>query len=204
MSVIPINLATEDELSEAVLRRLLRFVERGYAIGHAYRRGGFGYLRRTVGGWNRAARSVPFIVLTDLDQHLCATSLIDEWLVEPKQGNLLFRVAVREVEAWLLADTGGLSRYLAVGPNLFPANPESLADPKGTLIEVARKSRSAALRDGIVPKRGSSAKQGPDYNGCLVRFVEELWDINSASTRSPSLARTASRLAAFRPTWPQA
>jgi hypothetical protein len=203
MSVIPINLATEDELSEAVLRRLLEFVGRGYEIGRAYRRGGFGYLRRTVGGWNRAARSVPFIVLTDLDQHTCPRALIDEWLTETQHSNLLFRVAVHEVEAWLLADSRGLSRYLAVGQDSVPNDPESLKDPKGALIDLARKSRSAVLRDRIVPKRGSSASQGPDYNGCLVQFVAAHWDIKSAAANSPSLARTTKRLATFGPDWSQ-
>ena len=101
---IPVNLATEDELSEAVLRRLLDHADRGYAIGTAYGRRGFGYLRRTITGWNRAAQFVPFIVLTDLDRRPCPTELIEDWLREARHPNLLLRVAVREVEAWLLAD----------------------------------------------------------------------------------------------------
>ena len=203
MSVIPINLATEDELSEAVLRRLLAFVRRGYEVGHAYRRGGFGYLRRTVRGWNGAARGVPFLVLTDLDNLPCPKAFIDSWLTEPQHGNLIFRVAVREVEAWLLADARSLSRYLVVSENLIPSNAESLEDPKGALINLARRSRSAIVRDRIVPKRGSSAKQGPDYNGCLVQFVATHWDIGSAVAKSRSLRRTTNRLAKFRPIWTQ-
>lgn len=203
MSVIPINLAAEDELSEAVLRRLLVFSRRGYEVGRAYRRGGFGYLRRTICGWNRAARGVPFVVLADLDDNPCPRTLIDSWLTEPQHENLLFRVAVREVEAWLLADTSGLSRYLLVGETSVPSNAESLEDPKSALINLARRSRSAAMRDRIVPKRGSSAKQGPDYNGCLVQFVATHWDIGSAATNSISLGRAAKRLASFKPTWPQ-
>lgn len=201
MSVIPINLGIEDELSEAVLRRLLRFVGRGYEIGVAYRRGGFGYLRRTVSGWNRAAQSIPFVVLTDLDHHTCPKALIDDWLTEPQHRNLLFRVAVREVESWLLADPGNLSKYLVVRENLVPANPENLKDPKEALIDLARRSQSATIRDRVVPKRGSSAKQGPDYNGCLVKFVTAHWDIKSAAAQSQSLARTATRLAGFAPSW---
>ena len=203
MSVIPVNLGAEDELSEAVLRRLLDFARRGYEIGIAYRRGGFGYLRRTIGGWNRAARSIPFIVLADLDAHPCPRVLIDDWLTEPQHQNLLFRVAVREVEAWLLADSRKLSQYLLVRENLIPTDPEGLSDPKGTLIDLARKSKSSVIRDRIVPKRGSSARQGPDYNGCLVQFVLTQWDIRSAADKSPSLARTAERLASFRPRWLQ-
>jgi hypothetical protein len=199
--MIPINLATEDELSEAVVRRLLGFAGRGYEIGTAYRRGGFGYLRRTIAGWNRAAQGVPFIILTDLDEHACPKALIDDWLTEPLHQNLLFRVAVREVEAWLLADRESLSRFLVVGEHLVPASPESIKDPKAALIELARKSKSAVMRDRIVPNRGSSAKQGPDYNGCLVEFVETRWNVRSAAFSSPSLARTLKRIAAFGQTW---
>jgi hypothetical protein len=107
--IIPVNLATEDELSESVLRRLLAHADKGYSVGAAYGRRGFGYLRRTITGWNRAARFVPWVVLTDLDRGTCPAALIDEWLTEPKHPNLLLRVAVREVEAWLLADRSTFS-----------------------------------------------------------------------------------------------
>jgi hypothetical protein len=43
---IPINIATEDELSEAVLLELLAHVNREYVVGVAYRRFGNGYLKK--------------------------------------------------------------------------------------------------------------------------------------------------------------
>lgn len=201
MTVIPVNLATEDELSEVVLRRILRYVDCGYSIGTAYRKGGFGYLRRTITGWNRAAKGNPFVLLTDLDTDECPRALIDAWLPEPQHPNLIFRVAVREVEAWLLADSKNLSRHLAVTERFFPADPDSIPDPKAVLIDAARHSRSKTVRDCIVPKEGSTAKQGPDYNGTLVAFVSNEWDVQAAMLRSPSLRRSVSRLAKFRPTW---
>ena len=79
MSSIPVNLAVEDELSEFVLKRLLADAERGYAVGITYGRSGFGYLRKTISGWNRAARGVPFAVLTDLDDADCDPSLMKNW-----------------------------------------------------------------------------------------------------------------------------
>jgi hypothetical protein len=74
MTPIPLNLATEDELSEVALLRLLDRLGR-FAVGAAYRRGGFGYLRRTILGWNQAAKGIPFLVLADLDKHECPASL---------------------------------------------------------------------------------------------------------------------------------
>lgn len=72
MNHIPVNLAVEDELSEAVLRRLLTEANRGFIVGTVYGRSGYGYLRRTIAGWNRAAKGVPTVVLTDLDNEECA------------------------------------------------------------------------------------------------------------------------------------
>ncbi|MBZ5594389.1 MAG: DUF4276 family protein [Acidobacteriia bacterium] len=200
MSVVPVNLATEDELSEVVLLRILTRLRR-YAVGTAYRRGGYGYLRRTIHGWNRAARGIPFIVLTDLDNSECPSRLIEDWLDVPKHPNLLFRVAIREVEAWLLADRVNFSRFLAIAQELVPIDSDGLDDPKATLVNLARQSRLKAIRDRIVPKRDSTAKQGPDYNACLGSFVRDNWDIDAARAASLSLAKTVNRLRVFKPVW---
>ena len=130
MSTIPVDLAIEDELSEAVLRRVLASVGRGYSIGRAYGRSGFSYLKTTIKGWNRAARGRPFVLLTDLDDSPCPSALIQDWLREPKHPNLMFRVAVREVESWLLADGESLAKYPNVRVNQMPRTPDSLPDPK--------------------------------------------------------------------------
>jgi hypothetical protein len=201
MMVIPVNLAVEDELSEVVLRRLLEYVDREYAVGVAYRRGGYGYLRGTIKGWNHAARGKPFIVLTDLDHYPCPAALMQEWLPEPKSPNLLLRIAVREVEAWLLADRTNLGRYLGISPVLVPIEPDSLRDPKASLVNLAARSRSRDVRTGIAPKPGSTAKQGRDYNASLSNFTRSHWDIDGARRSSPSLARTIARLRTFTPVW---
>jgi hypothetical protein len=197
---IPVNLATEDELSEVILYKVITQSNR-YAIGAAYRRGGFGYLRRTIPGWNRAARGIPFVVLTDLDTAECPARLIDDWLEDEQHPNLLFRIAVREVESWLLADFTNLSEFLKIGKAPALTNTDTIADPKAALVNLARKSRSRAIRDSIVPRKDSTAKQGRDYNGCLGSFVRERWDIDMAKTNSPSLARMVGRLNSFNPVW---
>lgn len=200
MPPIPINFATEDELSELVLFRILERIGR-YAVGTAYRRGGFGYLRRTIHGWNTAARGIPFIVLTDLDTYPCPPELINEWLPYGKHPNLLFRIAVREVEAWLLADPANLSQFLNVRRTLIPTPPDAIVDAKAALVGVASRSRSKVIRESIVPKPGSTAKQGPDYNGRLGTFVREHWNVDVAKANSDSLSRTLDRLESFRPGW---
>lgn len=201
MTALPVYIATEDELSEVVLTRLLAFTDRAYSIGTAFRRGGYGYLKRTIEGWNRAATSRPIMILTDLDNAPCPASLVRAWLKQPVHPNLVIRIAVREVESWLLADPRGLATYLRVNARLIPEYPDELADPKSTLVDLAKKSRSNEIRSRLVPKRNSTAKQGPDYNACLAEFVKNLWDITSAVEHSPSLRRAVARYATFTPDW---
>ena len=201
MNAIPIDLAVEDELSDAVLRRLIAVVRRDFEIGRTHRNKGFGYLKRTIPGWNDAAKGIPMMVLTDLDQHKCPAGMLDDWLPNGRHPNLLFRVAVRDVEAWLLADRKGLAGFLQCSPGALPEAPESLADPKAALIDAARRSRSRQLRDDIVPRRGSTAKIGRGYNAVLTVFVRESWAVAEAAGRAPSLARAVARLETFRPVW---
>jgi hypothetical protein len=107
------------------LCRVLAEVNR-YAVGTPYRRGGYGYLRQTIHGWNSAAKGIPFIVLTDLDTAECPARLITDWLHVDEHPNLLFRIAVREVESWLLADPTNLSAFLNLRTMPVPANTDAI------------------------------------------------------------------------------
>ena len=196
--LIPINLAVEDDLSEAVLIKILH--DR-YVVGNCYKRGGFGYLKNNIAGFNNAAKSMPFLVLTDLDMGECAPTLLKEWLSVPVHHNLLFRVAVREVESWVLADRDRFARFIGIRKTLVPVNVDAIDDPKRCLINLARKSRKRNLREDIVPSEGSTAKQGPDYNGRLMFFVKEFWNPYEAMHNSPSLVRTIRAVEDFQPVW---
>ncbi|MGH9783519.1 MAG: hypothetical protein ACRD88_04975, partial [Terriglobia bacterium] len=80
-------------------------------------------------------------------------------------------------------------------------NPDAVLDPKGALIGAARRSRSAEVRSRIVPRHGSTARQGPEYNNCLEDFVSQAWNVEVATKCSPSLRRAVDRLATFEPSW---
>lgn len=198
-NVIPIHLAVEDPLSETVLRVMLQQSGRCYAVGTCYSNHGFGYLKRRIKGFNNAAKGTPFLVLTDLDQTECAPLLIKEWISVPKHKNLLFRVAVREVEAWLLAHRSSFAVFLGISEELIPNNPDELADPKRALIELAARSRKRGLRDSIIPASGSTAKQGPDYNGALISYVQNNWKVKEAVNYSTSLKRAFNAIKTFNP-----
>jgi hypothetical protein len=200
---IPLNIAVEDALSESVIYKLLNYCGRNYYVGNIYSRGGYGYLKSNVTAFNHAARVNPYLLLTDLDQTECAPILIREWLPHPTNRNLIFRVAVKEVESWLIADRENLSRFLGVTRNRFPLLPDDISNPKGLIINTTRRSRKRKLLQDIVPPAGSTRKQGPNYNGRLIEFVESYWEPDTARTRSNSLDRAIIALEQFTPVWPE-
>lgn len=199
MQLIPINLAVEDFLSEAVLRKILQFTRRPYETGTCFCKGGYGYLKKNIQGFNHAAKTTPFLVLTDLDNIECPPALIKEWLPHPKHPNLLFRIAVREIEAWLLAHREAFAKFLGIKIHSIPYNVDTIRDPKQFLIALAKKSKKRQLREAITPASGSTARVGPDYNGQLGLFVERLWDVAIATQHSPSLKRTVKVVKDFNP-----
>ena len=120
MTDIPINLAVEDDLSEAVLKEILKQSQRPFSIGVCLKRQGYGYLKKIVPGINKAAKGSPYLILTDLDRNECPLALLTEWLSCPKHPNLIFRVAVVEVEAWLLAHRQAFADFLSISVDLIP------------------------------------------------------------------------------------
>lgn len=197
---IPVNIVVEDSLSEAVLRKVLCESRSHFAVGYCYCRGGYGYVKRTVPGFNNAAEGTPFVILVDLESE-CPPAQIAEWLPVPMHPNLVFRIAVMEVESWILADGLGFASFLGISSSLIPGNVDGIPDPKQALVDLTRRSRNRALREAIVPTLGSTAKVGPDYNRQLIDFVENRWSIAAATQNSPSLRRTVSAVVEFKPTW---
>lgn len=188
---IPIYLAVEDDLSEWVARRALAVRPAGYAIGAVFSQGGFGYLKKHAPAFNNAAKRCPFLLLTDLDRCLCPPLLIDEWLGRPKHPHLLLRVAVREVESWLLGDPAGFSAFLGLRTRFDLDNPENLVDPKQELLKLAINSPRRSIREALTWKDEASGRlsQGPDYNATLAKFVTTNWSIKKARHKCHSLDR---------------
>ena len=201
MSDIPINLVFEDALSEAVLKQMLKQSQRPFSVGQCLNQRGYGKIKKIISGLNHAAKGMPYLVLTDLDKADCPLVIISEWLTQPKHPNLLFRIAVKEVEAWLLAHREAFAKFLGISVDLIPGDADRIPDPKLLLINLARRSRKRKLREAIVPEPNSTAKIGKDYNGQPIQFVNKSWQVASAQTNSPSLERTMNALINFQPTW---
>lgn len=106
---------------------------------------------------------------------------------------MCFRVVVRTVEAWLLADRERIARFLRVSPARIPTDPESIADPKNKLVQVAACSRSRDIREDLVPRPGSKKQVGPAYTSRLIEFIldsESGWRPRVAPNSADSLRRT--------------
>jgi hypothetical protein len=197
---IHITLAVEDQLSETVLRCLLDQSGRPYHVCQCLCRGGFGYLKDNIGKFNKAARGMPFLVLTDLDNpNTCPPDKIKSWLSEPTHPNMLFRIAVVEIESWILAHREAIAKFLGVQATKIPADTDSISDPKRFLVNLARKSRFKIIRQDVAPPLGATSQQGPNYNACMGDFIRRFWRADLASENSQSLRRTLEKLRHFEP-----
>lgn len=192
--MVGIAIATEDELSEAVVQRLVADVQPTLEVTQTLRRNGFGYLRSRMANWCELARYQPVFLLTDLDRVACPVELLRQWqgaLAIP--ADLLVRVAVREVEAWLLADQLAMRMLLGARGKL-PVEPDTLPDPKATLLQFAARYAPRDVRADLVQQSGAVASQGIGYNARLVRWVRDDWEPARAAASSPSLHRARMRL----------
>lgn len=179
--------AVEGIVDEAVVRKLVESA--GGVLGAVYGKQGKSLLRQRITGYNNAAQHAPWLVLVDLDHdENCAPPLRDAWLPQPAP-HLCFRIAVREVEAWLLADVERLAQFLSVARSKLPVDPERLDDPKATMINLARASRSRDIREDMTPRPESGRKVGPAYSSRLIEFASREWRPDVAACRADSLMR---------------
>jgi hypothetical protein len=189
---LSVNIAVEGDLDEAVLKKLLNYI--GIDVVSVYGRQGKDYLRKRIKQFNSAAEHGKWIILIDLNNEAeCAPPLIRSWLPKRSQ-NLQLRVAVREVEAWLLAERNKLARFLSVSKERIPIDPEKEPEPKLTLINIARHSRNRTILEDLVPQANSTATQGKNYTSRLIEFAINNWEPNIAAYNSPSLKRSIDSL----------
>ncbi len=182
-----INMLVEGAQDEAVAKKLLTHV--GLEVGAVYGRSGKAYLLKRAHIYNRAAYFAPWFVLVDLDGDAhCPSQALAQWLPNPAD-NMRFRIAVRSIEAWLLADRENIAQFLSVNLSKIPHRIDTDPNPKQTLINITRASRNKTIREDIVPRQESGAKVGPLYVSRLSHFVENYWQPGEAAKHSESLPR---------------
>ncbi len=205
----PINLAVEDELGEQMLRVLLAQSGRDFQVGAVYGKRGKSYLKKSLLAFNNAAKGMAYIVFADLDNEPCVPALIEAWFKCPivnypirRTANLLFRIAVREVESWIIADREAFAGFLGISVAKIPLQTDTIADPKAFVLGLARYCRKRDLREDLLPRPGDSRQIGPDYNGRLTEFLHTSWRVKIAEFHSQSLAETRKMLMQFHPIFP--
>jgi hypothetical protein len=199
MTTIPVNLVAEGLLDEQVLRHLLTQCGRPFMPGVCYGKRGRAHLEQNLPRFNRASAYQPFIVLADLDRDDCPPSLVRRWLPQGTHPNMILRIAVREVESWLLADRESFAGFLGVSVAKVPTQPDNETDPKLYIVSLARRSRYKKLREGVAPFSGSTSRVGKNYVGQLTRFILSQWSAERARHHSPSLNRALDALQHFSP-----
>ncbi len=195
---IPLNLAVEDLVSETVIRTIIKQSGRPFLIGRCYGKKGAGYLKSKIRGFNNAAKGIPFFVLTDLDQVECVPILLQSWVNIPLHPNFIFRVAVKEIESWILADRKNFAQYFQISIKYIPKNTDEILDPKRELIKIVSKSKKRDLKEAIVPQKGGTARIGPDYNAKICEFINTKWNVYSAMKFSRSLKKTYDKITNFK------
>lgn len=192
-----INIAAEDQLGIAALECIIKGEFKNVEIARILpspRLAGNAPIRARVENFRLAAQAGQrFIVLTDLDNGNCPSELLERWGVHPLPANLLFRVAIREVEAWLLGDRANMAKLLGIKLALVNPYPEQLNDPKNAILELAKKG-SKKIQKELLPEKGAFGKVGLGYNDVLCAFVENNWDYRIAATNAPSLDRFLNRV----------
>jgi hypothetical protein len=189
----PVTLAAEGLIDMAVLRRLVS--DAGLNAGREYGLRGKGQLDERLQGYNAAAQFGPWFVARDLDHdQSCAPALRRELLASPAK-LMCFRIVVRTVEAWLLADGDAFADHFKLSKGQLPDVPEQIDDAKGFMLSLLKKISSTNDRQAMVRiNRSGQSDIGPEYNSRLSQFVSTGWRPNKAAIRSDSLSRTLRRI----------
>lgn len=189
------TLAAEGVVDIEVAARLCGYA--GHSIHKRFPHRGKHALNSRLHGYNLAALQSPWLILRDLDHDSdCAPTLVKK-LLPTRSSQMLLRVAVRALEAWLLADTASFAKYFQVRENAIPTEPDALPNPKRAVLDLIRRSAAKSVRDSMLPRERTTGTVGVGYSAKLIEFIHEHWRIESATENSPSLKKCVEALLAL-------
>lgn len=182
------------ETAKAVVRAA------GHTTGKIRDKGGISRLDPDIRKYNEAAKWEPWVVFRDTDS-ACPVSLhaqlvADISIIHP---GFQLRLANSMTEAWLLADRRGFARFFGIPLLQVPADPESLAHAKRTVLHLAATSRIREIREGLV---AGQSEAGPLYGHLINQFARDQWDVLAAAGASESLRRAVRRIGAMQEVTP--
>lgn len=176
----------EGPVDEVCLRRLLDYV--GATAGIVRVKQGKNNLLDELRKYNQAANYSQWVALIDLDRDFaCAVDAKRKWLPHPAR-YMCFRIVVRAIECWLMADREAIARFLSVSIAKVSKTPEQFDDPKQELINLARQSSNIKTQKAMVPRPG--ARVGGLYTAYMIRYIQNHWRPDVALDNADSLRRT--------------
>ncbi len=190
----------EDDPSAEVLRRLVAARNTTatrkllFFDGFPTKTGGCPALKRRCPSFFHMAKGGLYTVsLADLDNERCAGALIRKWFGIPDKHpisfpkELTFRVAIREIESWIIADHDAWAKFIGIPAINFSVTPDELRDPKLHLLNVIRSKGRKKFHKDMLPR--GTASIGPLYNEIMCEFIQNKWNPERAQENSPSLKR---------------
>jgi len=200
-------LVGEDQATREILRRLLSYTNKPFDISREEPVRGSQVIN-LLPSYNRLR--LPVVALIDLDRD-CPPVLIRRIFQNNRiNENLFFRIAVEEVESWLMSDKSGFAHFLGIPEDRMPGtryldrrNHENieLDFPYKPSLYMSRVliplSRNLRLREQLTPVAG--ARKGPGYNTTIVPYIRGIWNINTAMMNSFSLRKAVQRLVEYNP-----
>lgn len=195
----------EDRLTEEVAKRLIANYEQVRAQGEPTVHDGKTDIESSTAGFNESAlyydNSFYHLVLIDFD----ATETADKCVAQEisallkgrrKSPQLLLRIAVAEVENWLLADWTNLREFLEIKREQPPwHNIDKITNSKEVLLNLVQRKAPPRMRKALCPSPSdATALTGPEYNSKMTEFIRDKWQPRQAAKHSRSLARTIHRL----------
>jgi hypothetical protein len=192
----------EDNPTRAVVLRLFSYLgqecqqEILLAPGHPVVTHGFGKLKEKAIRLRDASKAgIKCFFLTDLDKYETPNELGMNWFgiqcLSELPPHFIFRVSIREIESWIMADREGFAKFMSIQTSCIPENTDLIPDPKQFLFNLIRqKCRKKKYKD-MLPLTGQHV--GIAYNSMLVAFVESKWSMERAMEHSPSLNRSVKK-----------
>jgi len=187
-----LSLAVEGPHDQVVAARLCRLAR--HEVSAAYIARGKARLDQRLAGYNAAAAYAAWFILRDLDHDARCAPELKTRLLDPVAAHMCFRIPVRSLEAWLMADRKGIADYLAVPLVRIPRDVEGIAHPRQTLVNISRHSRRRVVREEMVPRAGTTSVIGKGYTAHLTEFAETRWNPEKAAQGCPSLAKCIAAL----------
>ena len=188
----------EDELCCSIAEILLEHSGVATMVHQRLNTKGADPFKKKIAAMNNVATNVmPVLMIADADQAACVVAQRNAWVPRYISDRLCMRLAVKEAEAWALADHVGFAKFAELSADLLPARPETEDDPKRSLLALIQKSRRRVLRDEMLPEKGASSPVGLGYNIHMTDFIKNYWDVDRAAERAPSLARAIPRVASI-------